>query len=124
MIRQHQAMFVEFTEFLGWNYTITRKNSDLNKFSQYSYYSEICFPSNFDVCWLNLFKSVLKDGTLSVWQVGDLRRAYLKELEANPVKLDRYHDIFDPTFEFAQTCEEEFPKASRKLYELLAYDTY
>ena len=115
MIKQHETMFIEFTEFLCRNYTVTRNKRDLNKFSKYCDYLEIDFPYNFDGCYLRLVLSVFKDGNLSAWEVNPLRKAYLKELEVKPMKLDRYHHIFDRVFVLAPHFDRGFPKVSKKL---------
>jgi hypothetical protein len=124
MIKQHQSMFVEFIEFLCLNYTKTRNSSDLNKFSKYCENLTMCCSYNFDGCYFSLISSIFKDGTFSTWDVNPFRKAYLKELELEPIKLGRYHHIFDRVFNLAQTTERGFPKASKKLYELLTNDAY
>jgi hypothetical protein len=124
MIKQHELMFIEFTECLLWNYIVTRTNSDLNKFSKYCDYLEIYFPYNFVGCAYRLQLSLLKDGNNSAWEVNHLRKAYLKQLEVKPLRLNIYKSMSENVFNFAQTYEHLFPKVSRKLYEILANDAY
>lgn len=124
MIKQYQSMFVEFLAFLYWNYHKTRNSSDLNKFSEYSEYFTMYCAYNFDGCYFSILSKISKNDTFSVWDVKPLQRAYLKELESEPIKLSGYHHIFDRVFTLAQITEGFWPKASKKLYELLTSNTY
>lgn len=124
MIKQHQTIFVDFTDFLFWAYINTKDGKYLKEFSKYCNYLELYFPDNFDGCFFGLYLAHFEGRDIHSWDVNSLQKAYLKEISVTPIKLERYHYINTRIYNTAQVFETRFPKISKKLYEILTNYTY